>query len=179
MQTEQCVGLHSGTVAQMFYAIASAIKGTLTPWGQAESSYFRHLWQAGVEPGHLAAGSTTGGLSAAAGLQLPWACRSLWGHTSAHQRPLSVLYKMSQEGESADGKAIRGYQTQRHQQLQHELRQVLYDFSSSQNPPQASADGSCPAAGGLTAGWTDWLVWPRVHSLLSHTVIQIDEGRVH
>lgn len=55
MQTKQCVRLHSGTVVQMFYAIASAIKGTLNSRGQTESSYFRHLWQAGVEPRHLAA----------------------------------------------------------------------------------------------------------------------------
>jgi len=40
----------------MFYAIASAIKGTLNSRGQTESSYFQHLWQAGVEPRHLAAG---------------------------------------------------------------------------------------------------------------------------
>lgn len=53
MQTKQRVRLHPGTVVQMFYAIAPAIKGTLSSWGQSEPSYFRHLRQAGAEPRHL------------------------------------------------------------------------------------------------------------------------------
>lgn len=60
MQTKQRVRLHPGTVLQMFYAIAPAIKGTLSSWGQSEPSYFRHLWQAGAEPRHLAAGDPFG-----------------------------------------------------------------------------------------------------------------------
>lgn len=57
-------------------------------------------------------------------------------------------------GETMEGKAIKRYQTQRHQQLYCKVGQApgKHGLPSSPNPPWASADGYCPTAGGRTAG---------------------------
>lgn len=112
MQTKQCVRLHSESVVQMFYAIASVIKGTLKSWGQTESSYFQHLCQAGVEPRHLAAESPLESLShpaagwpLALGLPVP-----LGTQVSLSLQETGFVHDV--RGEATEGKAIRGYQTQ-------------------------------------------------------------------
>lgn len=159
MQTKQCVRLHSGTVVQMVYAIASAIKGTLNSWGQTESSYFRHLWQAGVEPRHLDGGELFGklvppavGWPLALDLQVP-----VGAQISPSLQEMGFVHDV--RGETMEGKAIKRYQTQRHQHLHCKVGQVsgTHGLPSSPNPPWASADGYCPTAGGRTAGWTDQL----------------------
>lgn len=148
----------------MFYAIASAVNRTLNSWGQTESSYFWHLWQAGVELRHLAAGepcrkpveSPVEMLLAGPSL---WTCRSLWGHKYPWHCSRLALF-IALKGESAEGKAIKNYQTQRHQQLHCKVGWVpekLCGMPPSSNPPQASADGYCPTAGGRTTGWTNCL----------------------
>lgn len=157
MQTKQCVRLHSETVVQMFNAIASAIKGTLNSWGQTESSYFRHLRQAGVEPRHLAAGSHSESLShTAAG----------WPLALDLQVPLGAQISLSLQ-EIGFVHDVRGAGRRRksHQGLSETKTAAitsqdtagtgeawLYSLPSSPNPPQASADGYCLSAGGRTAG---------------------------
>lgn len=146
----------------MFYAIASAIKGTLNSRGQTESSYFRHLWQAGVEPKHLAAEEpfrkavpTAAGRPLALDLQVPMGAQtslSLQETGFVHGVRGGVHRRKSHQGLS-DTKTLAitpqaGAGTR---------EASLYGLPSSQNPPQASSDGCCPTAGGRTAGWTDQL----------------------
>lgn len=179
MQTKQCVRLHSGTVVQMFYAIGSAIKGTLSSWGQTESSYFRHLWQAGAEPRHLAAGEPLGKAvpTAAAGPSL-WTCRSLWEHKYLrHCRSLALFAVL--EGESTEEKRHQGLSDTKTPAITPQAgagtrEASLYGLPSSQNPPQASTDGYCPTARGRLDRPA---VWPWVHCLVSHTMIHVGEWR--